>query len=204
MERTQHTEGEEAMYKRILRKRIVKGLVLSLTVLAAIPVTSAAAKPVSVGQPDPWFQSLMANRSYQKSLVGVTGQELKAMTVRGQALTRKYHLGQYAFGPTQAELRAMIARGEGMNEKYNLGQYAFGPTQAELRAMIARGEGMNEKYNLGQFAVTSESSQKPVASGSDNFEWRSIGLGIGIAALLVAGVSAALVVRTRHQGTLAH
>jgi hypothetical protein len=176
MERTQHTEGEEAMYKRILRKRIVKGLVLSLTVLAAIPVTSAAAKPVSVGQPDPWFQSLMANRSYQKSLVGVTGQELKAMTVRGQALNRKYHLGQYAFGPTQAE----------------------------LRAMIARGEGMNEKYNLGQFAVTSESSQKPVASGSDNFEWRSIGLGIGIAALLVAGVSAALVVRTRHQGTLAH
>ena len=55
------------MYKRILRKRILKGLVVSLALFAVIPISNAAAKPVSVGQPDPWFQTLVANQRYQQS-----------------------------------------------------------------------------------------------------------------------------------------
>ena len=170
------------MYKRILRKRILKGLVVSLALFAVIPMTNAAAKPVSVGQPDPWFQTLLANQRYQESQVG----------------------------PTKQELAAMNARGEGLNKKYNLGQYAFGPTKQELAAMNARGVGMNKLYNLGQFAVTPEitdginsPNETPAASGSD-FQWDTTGLGVGIAALLIVTAGTALVVRNRHQGTLAH
>ena len=36
------------MYKRNLRKRILKGLVVSLALFAVIPISNAAAKPVSV------------------------------------------------------------------------------------------------------------------------------------------------------------
>ena len=53
MERKPQTEGEGSMYKRILRKRILKGLVISLALFAVIPISNAAAKPVSVGQPIP-------------------------------------------------------------------------------------------------------------------------------------------------------
>ena len=84
------------MYKRILRKRILKGTVIALALFAVIPVTNAAAKPVSVGQPDPWFRTLLANKAYQRQ-----------------------------FQPTPAELKADIARGQGMNQKYHLGQYAI-------------------------------------------------------------------------------
>jgi len=142
------------MYKRILRKRILKGLVVSLALFAVIPMTNAAAKPVSVGQPDPWFQTLLANQRYQQSQIG--------------------------------------------------------PTKQELAAMNARGEGLNKKYNLGQFAVTPEitdginsPNETPAASGSD-FQWDTTGLGVGIAALLIVTAGTALVVRNRHQGTLAH
>jgi hypothetical protein len=175
MERTQQTEGERAMYRRSLRKRILKGLVISLALLAVIPVSNAAAKPVSVGQPDPWFQTLVANRAYQKSQFGVSGQELNAM----------------------------IARGEGLNKKYNLGQYAFRPTESELAAMTARGDGLNRKYHLGQYAVPTE-PQAPVASTGSDFDWSNAGIGVGIVAVLIAGTAAALVVRSRHTGGLAH
>ena len=92
------------MYKRILRKRILKGLTIALALFAVIPVMNAAAKPVSLvnkvdrssqaQQADPWFQTLVANQKYQNQ-----------------------------YRPTGPELQAMIARGEGMNKKYNLGQY---------------------------------------------------------------------------------
>jgi hypothetical protein len=203
MERTQQTEGERAMYRRSLRKRILKGLVISLALLAVIPVSNAAAKPVSVGQPDPWFQTLVANRAYQKSQFGVSGQELNAMIARGEGLNKKYNLGQYAFRPTESELAAMTARGDGLNKKYNLGQYAFRPTESELAAMTARGDGLNRKYHLGQYAVPTE-PQAPVASTGSDFEWSNAGIGVGIVAVLIAGTAAALVVRSRHTGGLAH
>ena len=127
MERKSQTEGEGSMYKRILRKRILKGLVVSLALFAVIPISNAAAKPVSLGQPDPWFQTVLANQRYQQNQIGVSGPELAAMNARGELLNKKYGLGQYAsrsseistgltgetFGPTKQELAAMNARGEG-------------------------------------------------------------------------------------------
>lgn len=158
------------MYKRILRKRILRGLVVSLALFAVIPVMNAAAKPVSA-----------------------------AAKVQSQEQSN----GSY--------IRALMLRSEGLNKKYNLGQFAFGPTKQELAAMNARGVGMNKMYNLGQYAVTPEVTSglgspqgTPVASSGSTFEWGSTGIGVGIVALLIAGSAAALTVRIRHQGTLAH
>ncbi len=99
-----------------------------------------------------------------------------------------------------------------MNKKYNLGQYASGVTGPELQAMIARGEGMNKKYNLGQYKVSTEIStglQGPaapttVASTGSDFQWGNAGIGAGVVAFLVAGTAAAVAVRSRHHGGLAH
>ena len=134
------------MYKRILRKRILKGLVVSLALFAVIPISNAAAKPVSLVAKDNQF------------------------TTRSSEIST-------CLGSTKTE--------------------TFGVTGPERRAMILRGEGMNEKYGLGRFAV------EPSNTGSD-IPWSGTGIGIGIAALLIAGTVGALVVRSRQHGGLAH
>jgi hypothetical protein len=48
------------------------------------------------------------------------------MTLRGEALNKTYHLGQYA-GPSKQAIRAMTLRGEALNKTYHLGHYA-GPS----------------------------------------------------------------------------
>ena len=160
------------MYKRILRKRILKGLVVSLALFAVIPISNAAAKPVSLVAKDNQFSTRASEISTglgSTETFGVTGPERRAMNLYGEALTRHYNLGQYAFGVT-------------------------GP---ERRAMILRGEGMNQRYGLGRFAV------EPSDTGSD-IPWSDAGIGVGIAALLIAGTAGALVVRSRQHGGLAH
>ncbi|HUK95076.1 MAG TPA: hypothetical protein VLU96_08490 [Gaiellaceae bacterium] len=82
------------MYKCILRKRILKGTVIALALFAVIPVTSAAAKPVSVGQPDPWLQSMLAQQRYEKQF-GRTPAERGRDVLNVQALNREFR-GQYA------------------------------------------------------------------------------------------------------------
>jgi hypothetical protein len=88
------------MYKRILRKRILKGLVVALALFAVIPVMNAAAKPVAFG-PSPAELKYAALPS--EITAGIVGK---------------------SYGPTAAELKADIVRGQGMNQKYHLGQYA--------------------------------------------------------------------------------
>ena len=56
---------------------------------------------------------------------------------------------------------------------------------------------MNKKYGLGRFAA------QPSNTGSE-FQWSNAGIGVGIAALLIAGTAGALVVRSRQHGSLAH
>jgi hypothetical protein len=74
---------------------------------------------------------------------GPSQAELRADTVRGEALNQQYGLGS---GPSQAEQRADAVRGEALNQQYGLGS---GPTQAEQRADTLRGEALNEAYGLG-------------------------------------------------------
>jgi hypothetical protein len=131
------------MYKRILRKRILKGLTIAVALFAVIPVSNAAAKPVSLvnkvsyasqaQQADPWFQTLMANQRYQNQN-------------RPYAVSTEISTGLQ--GPSQP--------------------------------------------------------QTTVASTGSDFEWGNAGIGAGIAAVLIAGTAAALVVRSRQHGGFAH
>ena len=100
------------MYKRILRKRILKGTVIALALFAVIPVTNAAARPLTDG---------VNTRpvGLHQTPIGPTAAERRADILRGQGMNQKYQVG-----PTAAELQAMNARGNGMNKKYHLGQYA--------------------------------------------------------------------------------
>ena len=174
------------MYKRILRKRIVKGLVISLALFAVIPISNAAAKPVSLVAKDSQVNQVSPSEistglgNTNTETFGVTGPERRAMILRGEALNKKYGLGQYVFGPTKQELAAMNARGEAMNKTYHLGQYAVQSPEitagltsqpdswlqslvlnqkystADLKADIARGQSMNQRHQLGQYSVSAE------------------------------------------------
>ena len=57
---------------------------------------------------------------------GPSKQAIRALTLRGQALDRTYHLGAYAGTPKQA-IRALALRGQALDRTYHLGAYA-GPT----------------------------------------------------------------------------
>jgi hypothetical protein len=50
-------------------------------------------------------------------------QAIHALTLRGQALNRTYHLGEYA-GPSKQAIRALTLRGQALNQTYHLGEYA--------------------------------------------------------------------------------
>jgi Flp pilus assembly protein TadB len=50
-------------------------------------------------------------------------QAIRALTLRGQALNRTYHLGQSA-GPSKQAIRALTLRGQTLNQTYHLGQSA--------------------------------------------------------------------------------
>jgi hypothetical protein len=94
MPNTQHKEGEETMFTRIL-----KSLTIALAVVFVVPASALAMK-VSDG-------SAFSNQS-SKPLVS----------------EKTVGLYPTQFGPTKAEYRALMLRSEALNRKYGLGQYA--------------------------------------------------------------------------------
>jgi hypothetical protein len=98
---------------------------------------------------------------------GPSAAELRADTLRGEALNEQYGLGAAASGPTAAELRADTVRGEALNEQYGLGAAASGPTAAEQRADTLRGEALNEQYGLGSAAAAAPSEISTGITGTE-------------------------------------
>ena len=105
------------------------------------------------------------------------------------------------------------ARSDGMNRLYGLGEYA-NPIDARERALVvpkttpqsqpqgfdARSDGMNRLYGLGEYAAPVvadfdrfyiDRSNEPVTvsatSSSREIEWPTIGVGLGIALVLMLG-----------------
>jgi uncharacterized protein with beta-barrel porin domain len=76
--------------------------------------------------------------------------EIRALTLRGEALNRTYHLGEYA-GPSKEAIRALTLRGEALNRTYHLGAYA-GPSNEAIHALTLRGQALNRTYHLGAYA----------------------------------------------------
>jgi hypothetical protein len=72
-----------------------------------------------------------------------------------------------AAGPSAAELRADTLRGEALNEQYGLGAAASGPTAAEQRADTLRGEALNEQYGLGSAAAAAPSEISTGITGTE-------------------------------------
>src|SRR6267142_1432692 len=87
--------------------------------------------------------------------------ENRALTRRGEALNRTYHLGEYA-GPSKEAIHALTLRGEALNRTYHLGEYA-GPSNEAIHALALRGEALNRTYHLGAYAGRTGSS----------FPWRT-------------------------------
>ena len=54
---------------------------------------------------------------------GPSPQAIRALTLRGQALDRVYHLGAYA-DPSPQAIRALTLRGQALDRTYHLGAYA--------------------------------------------------------------------------------
>jgi hypothetical protein len=77
------------MYKRILRKRILKGTVIALALFAVIPVTSAAARPLT--------DDLNTRPvGLHQTPTGPTAAKRNGMSVRGAGINRTYQIGRYA------------------------------------------------------------------------------------------------------------
>ena len=70
-------------------------------------------------------------------------------------------------GPSAAELRADTVRGQALNEQYGLGAAAAGPTAAEQRADTLRGEALNEQYGLGTAAAAAPSEISTGIAGAE-------------------------------------
>jgi hypothetical protein len=88
-------------------------------------------------------------------------QAIRALTLRGEALNRTYHLGDYA-GPSKEAIHALRLRGQALNRTYRLGENA-GPSKEATHALTLRGQALNRTYHLGEYAGRTGSS----------FPWRT-------------------------------
>ena len=93
-----------------------------------------------------------------------SNQALRALTLRGQALDRTYHLGAYA-GPSKQAIRALALRGQALDRTYHLGPDADGSKQA-IGALALRSQALDRTYQLGAYAGPTGSS----------FPWRVVAL----------------------------
>jgi hypothetical protein len=98
--------------------------------------------------------------------------EIRALTLRSEALNRTYHLGEYA-GPSREAIHALTLRGQAINRTYHLGEYA-GPSQEAIHGLTPHGQALNGTYHLGEYAGRTGSS----------FPWRTA----AFAALATFGV----------------
>jgi len=113
-------------------------------------------------------------------------QEIRALTLRGQALNRTYHLGQYA-GPSKQDINALTLRGQALNRTYHLGAYA-GPSTQDIRALTLRGQALNQTYHLGQYAGGTGSS----------FAWRTVAIAAaGVFGVILVAFAGTVGVRRR-------
>jgi hypothetical protein len=108
-------------------------------------------------------------------------------------------------GAAVAQSGADLARGDALNKRYHLGQYSpvaqAGPKPAAMttrqwQAELARGDALNERYSLGAYAspgdttgVVTSGPQCVVSAAAGGFDWSSavIGAGAAIGLVLLAG-----------------
>jgi hypothetical protein len=114
-------------------------------------------------------------------------------------------------GSAVAQSGADLARGDALNKRYHLGQYSpaaqAGPKPAAMTAQqwqaeLARSDALNERYGLGSYAdpadnpvVTTSGPEGLVSVAANGFDWSSAAIGAGTAiglALLATGTAVAV------------
>jgi hypothetical protein len=184
-------------------------LIIGIAVVALVAVPTAFAKPAPIWTGDDAVQffyenerATMTSESSQPAIVSETTPEspaLRAERLRGEALNKKYGLGEFAVSPVSTYKDA--------NERVVEPQ--------SVRAERLRSEGLNRMYGLGEFAPTvdyKDANERvdlpttpgsvPVASSGREVEWPQIGIGfgIGIALAILLGLS----LKATRPRTLAH
>jgi hypothetical protein len=129
--------------------------------------------------------------------------------------------------PESPALRAERLRGEALNKKYGLGEFAVSQVSTykdanervvepqSVRAERLRSEGLNRMYGLGEFAPTvnyKDANERvdlpttpdsvPVASSGREVEWPQVGIGFGIG--IVLAIALGLSLKATRPRTLAH
>jgi hypothetical protein len=105
-----------------------------------------------------------------------------------------------------------MARGDALNKRYHLGEYSSaalaGPKPAAMttrqwQGELARGDALNKLYGLGVYAgsrdisaVTTAAPQRVVSVAAGGFDWSSAGIGAG-AAIGLALIATGMVVIVR-------
>jgi hypothetical protein len=181
-------EGEGAMKRRILRKRILRGLTLAFAIAIAIPVTNAAARPMSdsnvvYGAP------VQSTGLSQAPIVSekVAGLQLQS----SNANSNPYHLRKFHVYPQVSP---------SVSEKLEeLGL----PSKSDAVASNASSSRVVSEKTAG---LGLPSQPEVVSTPDSGFNWSDAGIGAGgTTALLIAMFGGGLLlVRRRHHGTLAH
>jgi hypothetical protein len=146
-------------------------------------IVAAVATLVLVG-------SAVAQRGEQPQ--GVSAQQYQADLARGEALNKRYHLGEYSPGALA-------------------GPKPGGMTTQQWQAELARADALNRRYGLGSYVETDDASAagtfvapRVVSVTSDGFDWGAAGIGAGAAfglALLASGTAVVLRQTRRSQPT---
>lgn len=139
-----------------------------------------------------------------------TSPAIRAMTIRGEALNRLYHLGAYqgVTRPSASELRAMTIRGDALNRTYHLGNYATpaAPTQffsdvANSNA-VARFQAANRSDAISRYEANvagDQSGTKASGSGDSVLQSPAIDAGIAAGLLLLLSLAGFTLVRSRNE-----
>ena len=168
----------------------------------------AGSQPSALPQPDPMIedgfaQAIATKKALESVIVSERTPEsqwLRAERLRGEALNRKYGLGEFAPNPVDGyvdanqrvvepqSVKAERARSEGLNRMYGLGDYAT----------------VNSYVDGPERAVPPPTSTTPVSvSVSDSeIQWPQIGIGFGIGIVLLFGLGLAM--RAAHVRPFAH
>jgi hypothetical protein len=196
------------MKRRILRKRILRGLTLAFAIAIAIPVTNAAARPMSdsnvvYGAP------VQSTAQSQAPIVSekVAGLQLpvsnagwyQSLKIRSEALDQQlqasnsntYHLRKFHVYPTVSPTVSQKIEELGL------------PSKSEA---VASNAGSSRVVSEKTAGLGLPSQPEVVSTPDSGFNWSDAGIGAGATtALLIAMFGGGLMlVRRRHHGTLAH
>jgi hypothetical protein len=174
------------------RKHTYIAVVAALSMLVA--PAAAAGKPAGTADPGQVARGRALNRLYGGGATTMSADEFRAIYLRGVALDKLYHLGDFAPQATTTQAsdtsaRAYRARGERLNAEYGNGATRMSPD--EFRAMYLRSDALNKLYRLGDYAPPS-STAGPVSTGN-GFDWTTAGIATGavLVALLAISLAAA-------------